>query len=81
MKGLRTLLPHVGIILSLMFITLFIVDKFNGAMNFLGNDISKALLLLFSLVSVGNSCFLIHQNRKQARQRGKNTVDGQEEER
>ena len=69
MGMIRKLLPHVGIILALMFITFFIVDKFNGAMNFIGNDISKGLLLVFSLVSIGNSCLLIHQNRKAARRR------------
>ena len=49
MRIFRKLLPHAGIILALMFITFFIVDKFNGAMNFINNDISKALLLLFAL--------------------------------
>ena len=61
MRIFRKLLPHAGIILALMFITFFIVDKFNGAMNFINNDISKALLLLFALVSIANSCFVIHR--------------------
>ena len=69
MKGIRMLLPHAGIVLALMFITFFIVDKLNGAMNFIGNDITKALLLLFSIISIGNSCFVIALNRRQARQK------------
>lgn len=52
-----------------MFITFFIVDKFNGAMNFINNDMSKALLLLFALIAIANSCFVIHQNRRQFRAR------------
>lgn len=64
---LRKLLPHVNIILGLMFITFFIVDKFNGAMNFIDNDISKGLLLLFALVSIANAGFMIRENRRRAR--------------
>ncbi len=69
MRILRTLLPHASIVLALMFITFFIVDKLNGAMNFINNDITKALLLLFSLIAIGNSCLVIAQNRRQARRR------------
>ena len=80
MRIFRKLLPHAGIILALMFITF--VDKFNGAMNFINNDISKALLLLFALVSIANSCFVIHQNRKQFRSRQERETrrDGRTEE-
>ena len=69
MSVIRKLLPHANIILALMFVTFFIVDKFNGAMNFLGNDISKGLLLALALVSIVNACFVIQDNRKKARQR------------
>ena len=67
MRIFRKLLPHAGIILALMFITFFI---------------SKALLLLFALVSIANSCFVIHQNRKQfrARQERETRRDGRTEE-
>lgn len=67
MSIFRKLLPHVNIILGLMFITFFIVDKFNGAMNFIGNDISKGLLLLLALVSIANAGFVIQENRRRAR--------------
>lgn len=67
MSIFRKLLPHVNIILGLMFITFFIVDKFNGAMNFIGNDISKGLLLLLALVSIVNAGFVIQENRRRAR--------------
>lgn len=69
MSNFRKLLPHVNIILGLMFITFFIVDKFNGAMNFIGNDISKGLLLLFALVSMVNAGFVIQENRRRARRK------------
>lgn len=69
MRIIRTLLPHAGIILSLLFITFFIVDKINGAMNFINNDITKGMLLAFSLISIANACFLIADNRRRARRR------------
>lgn len=41
-------LSHLDIILGGMFLTFFIIDRFNPAMDFLGNDISKWLLCLLS---------------------------------
>ena len=81
-KRIRTLLPHAVVVLSGLFIILSIADRFNPTMNFINNDISKALLLLFALVSIANSCFVIHQNRKQfrARQERETRRDGRTEE-
>ena len=69
MKLIRTLLPHAAIVFSLLFITFFIVDKINGAMNFINNNITKGMLLACALVSIANACFLIADNRRRARRR------------
>lgn len=67
MSIVRKLLPHVNIILGLMFLTFYILDKFNGAMNFIANDISKGLLLAFTITSMIDAAFLIQNNRARAR--------------
>ena len=48
-----------------MFITFFIVDKFNPEMAFINNDASKLMLLVFCLVSVVVSLMLILRNRQE----------------
>ncbi|MEG1547301.1 MAG: hypothetical protein RR232_03600 [Clostridia bacterium] len=45
-------LCHLNIILGGMFLTFFIIDRFNTAMNFLGNEISKWLLCIFSVCAI-----------------------------
>lgn len=48
----RTALPHIGIVLSLMFFVFLIVDRYNRAMAFVNNDITKALLLVAAFVAL-----------------------------
>lgn len=80
MRWIKTIVPHSCIVLSLLFITLLIVDKVNGAMNFIGNPITKGLLMLFSLLVIAAACLLIHENRKSIRNRYKR-MDSQREDR
>lgn len=61
---IKRLVPHICIILALMMLTFFVVDIYNPGMNFLGNDIFKVLLVIFSVASVIASGFLIRYNRK-----------------
>lgn len=65
MRTVRNLLPHVSLILSGTFITLFILDKFNTEMAFINNNIAKTMLLIFCLVSVCVSLMLILKRRKE----------------
>ena len=44
-------LPHINIALALFFITCFIVDRYNRAMAFINNGITKGMLFFW--------CFLI----------------------
>ena len=53
------ILPHINIILSLVFITLMILDWFNPYMGFLSNSISFKVLIFFGIVSIINSIILI----------------------
>lgn len=63
-EKLAGLLPHVCLILSLMMITFVITDRYNRAMAFINNDITKALLLILALLVIVQSVLLIRTNRK-----------------
>ena len=65
MRYIKSALPHICVILSGLFITFFIVDKFNAEMAFINNDASKLLLLLFCIVSVAVSSMMIWRNRQE----------------
>lgn len=58
-------LPHLCLILSLMMITFVITDRYNRAMAFINNDITKSLLLVLSILVIAESVLLIRANRKQ----------------
>jgi len=52
MLKVRKILSHLMIILGGMFLTFFWLDRVNPAMCFIDNEISKWLLLCFSLVAL-----------------------------
>lgn len=66
MKIIEKLLPHVTIILSLMFIVFFCIDRVNEKMAFINNDISKWLLAVLAVLSIITSIALIRRQRKSA---------------
>ena len=45
-------LSHVGIVLSLMFFVFLVVDRYNRAMAFVNNEITKGLLVLAALITI-----------------------------
>ncbi|MGI6316316.1 MAG: hypothetical protein ACOX17_06560 [Christensenellales bacterium] len=61
---MKKLIPHITIILALMFTVFFIIDMVNSAMNFVGNDISNVLRLLFCASAVITSVIAIQEIRK-----------------
>jgi hypothetical protein len=65
MKRLIRVLPHFTIILSAMFITLWILDKYNPLMNFLDSDMSNILLLIFCISSMVTAIVMVALERKQ----------------
>lgn len=50
-------LAHTSIIVGMMLVIFFVIDRFNPAMEFLSSNISKWLILLFALCSVLNGLF------------------------
>lgn len=58
------LLPHGVILVCNMYIVFFLIDRVNTAMCFIDNDITKGLLAVMCLLSMGISVALIHTQRK-----------------
>lgn len=59
------ILPHVNIIISLAFIVLFIIDRYNPSMGFIDYVFTKWLLLILAISSVITSVFnVIFTNKK-----------------
>jgi preprotein translocase subunit YajC len=69
MKRLKKIIPHISIILSLMFVVFYIIDRVNSAMNFINHPLSKAVLLALCIFSIITSILLIGMQRKQERRR------------
>lgn len=64
---LKNILPHLCIIISVMMIVIYIIDHLNNAMNFINNNIFKTLLLIYSIIVIASSIFLIAENRRHNR--------------
>lgn len=64
---LRKILPHLSILLSNMYIVFFLIDRVNGVMAFINNNLTKWLLVAASVVSIVNSIILIHDERSRVR--------------
>lgn len=64
LNKLAGFLPHICLILSLMMITFVITDRYNRAMAFINNDITKALLFVLAVLVIVESVLLIRINRK-----------------
>lgn len=61
-------LAHTSIIVGMMLVIFFVIDRFNPAMEFLTSNISKWLILLFALCSILNGLFsavFLFQKQKQ----------------
>jgi len=66
---LRKILPHSAIIISMMYLVFFCIDKVNSAMAFINNGLTKGLLLVLCAVSVINALMIIADDRKKTRLR------------
>ena len=58
---LLDILPHLALVLSLMHVVFLIVDRFNRAMAFVNNDITKWLLSISALIIL-IICYDLHKN-------------------
>ncbi|MDO4563609.1 MAG: hypothetical protein Q4C12_07215 [Clostridia bacterium] len=64
MKQFFKILPHIQIILALMLLTFAIIDKFNSAMAFIDNEITKNMLIAFSVCAITTAILLVHEQRR-----------------
>ena len=54
---LRCVLNHLAIILALMYLVFYVIDRINNAMEFINNDGTKLLILILALCAVVNALF------------------------
>ncbi|MBQ3865507.1 MAG: hypothetical protein II776_01300 [Clostridia bacterium] len=69
-RAAAAILPHATLVASLLLLILFIIDRFNEAMAFLNNDLTKWILAVFCLLTLCLSVLTILRDearRKQAR--------------
>lgn len=62
-------LPHFNIAMAFTLLTLFVTDRFNRAMAFINNDITKWMLAVFCITVVIEAIHLSAIHRKAARER------------
>jgi hypothetical protein len=67
MNIIKTILPHIIVILAGIFIVLLILDDYNPTMNFINNTVSMKLFWVFCILSIINAALLIVRNRKEWR--------------
>lgn len=60
----KRLLPHLVLILSVVFIVFVILSRYNPTMAFLSNDISTGMLFVFCILAFGESVLCIYNNRR-----------------
>lgn len=58
---------HACVVLGIAMLTLFVIDRINPAMGFIGSDQGDWLLLMFCICSVTNGCisaaYLLRRDR------------------
>lgn len=79
---MKRFIPHLTIILSVMTLVFFVIDRFNEIMGFMTSELSKWVFALLALCAIITSVCLIIENfreddRREARElrrRQKSTV-------
>lgn len=61
---LENLLPHAVIVSAALLFTCFVVDRFNRAMGFINNNITKWILAVFCLMAIALAVLYIVRQRK-----------------
>lgn len=68
MRYIRRFLPHVTLVLGLMTLTFFCIDRVNTGMAFMTSELSKWVFAALALCAIVTSVFLIGLNwREEAR--------------
>jgi len=69
MKKLIRLLPHATLILSLMVLTFFVIDRFNEYMAFMSSELSKWVIAGLALCALATALRLILLDQAEPRPR------------
>ena len=64
MTVFKKILPHLCLDISVIFLTLWVLDRFNGAMQFLSRDVFKIPFLVFLILVIAESVMLIVCQRR-----------------
>ena len=76
---LRRFCAHASIILSLMYLIFFAIDRVNKAMNFINNELTKYLLVALAVLSIANAIVIIvsdrHERERQWRRQRKERAE------
>ena len=65
MTGMKKILPHICIDVAVIFLVLWVLDRFNGAMQFLSRDVFKIPFLVFLVLVIIESVILIIYQRRE----------------
>jgi uncharacterized membrane protein SirB2 len=68
-KLINTLTLNAAIIISLMYLVFFGIDRVNTAMEFINNDITKWLLVILAVITIYNSVARMCLDRRLDRKR------------
>ena len=72
MRIIKRFLPHLTLVLSLMTLTFFCIDRVNTGMAFMTSELSKWVFAALALCALLSSLFLIGANwREEARMQRK----------
>lgn len=59
-----TALPHINIAMSIVMLTLWVTDRFNRAMAFLNNNLTKGMLFVWCFLIIIQSVEAIVRHRR-----------------
>lgn len=59
MKWIKRAAPHLTIVLGLMTLTFFVIDRFNTAMAFMTSELSKWVFMLLAIFAIFSSVLLV----------------------
>ena len=68
LQALLNILPHINIVLAFTMLTFFVVDRYNRAMSFINNDITKWMLCIFCVTVVVEAIATVLYRRMMARE-------------
>ena len=64
LRGLNRILPHIVLVLALLFMVFLVLNSFNPMMGFLTGTYSRVLLWVFSICAYLESAILIFISRR-----------------